>query len=88
MQMLYQSDSYVVVQFDVPPAEGAEGPLTRGGFEIVDKAARREIFIEGLLADHFQRGVLALVDSNPTEEAFDAFIGGYTGLAQQPLVQH
>lgn len=90
MQMLYQSESFVVVQFDVPAAGVVEGgmTLTRGGYEIVDRHARREIFLEGLMAEHFKQGVQALVDSNPTEEAFDSFLSGYCGLAQQPVTLH
>ena len=57
MQTLYNSDSFVVVSFDIPagddsPATGdAPVRLQRGGFEIVDKLARKEIFIEGALAE-------------------------------------
>jgi hypothetical protein len=89
MQMLYHSDSFVVVRIDVP-AEDAPGggALARGGYEIVDRHARREIFIEGLLAERFRQGVQALVDSNPSEEAFDEFIGRWTALAQQPVTMH
>ncbi len=87
MQMLYNSDSYVVVQFDVPaPSEGTTA--RRGGFEIVDKLARKEIFIEGAVAESFQRGVQSLVQEGPNEEAIDDFIAGFTALAQQPVVLH
>lgn len=115
MHMLYNSDSFAVVRFDVPagsqpladpaaagPASAAAGApqglpgrpglaaplLARGGFEIVDKFARKEIFIEGALAERFEQGVQALVDQGPTEEALDEFISGFTALAQQPLVLH
>lgn len=93
MQMLYNSDSFVVVQFDVPAAgEGTEGrgdaALTRGGYEIVDKAARREIYIEGALAQSFREGVEALIRRQPTPEEIDDYIAGYTELAQQPVVLH
>lgn len=88
MQMLYNSDSYVVVQFDVPPETGAPGPLTRGGYEIVDKFARKEIFIEGALAESFKLGVQALMERQPSEDDFDEYIAGYTTLAQQPLMLH
>ena len=87
MQMLYNSDSYVVVQFDVPSSE-TEALPQRGGFEIVDKFARKEIFIEGAIADSFRRGVQALVRQGPNEEAIDEFIAGFTALAQQPVVLH
>lgn len=96
MHMLYNSDSFAVVRFDVPaqePDRDASGPtgpapVGRGGYEIVDKLARREIFIEGVLAESFKQGVQALAESNPSEEAFDEFIGRYCVLAQQPVTLH
>ena len=97
MQMLYNSDAFIVVQFDLPaqvPIGGDDSVITaatglsRGGFEIVDKAARKEIYIEGMLAESFKTGVQAIADNNPSPEAFDDFIGRYTALAQQPLIAH
>ena len=87
MQMLYNSDSYVAVQFDVPGASEDAAPR-RGGFEIVDKLARKEIFIEGAVAESFQRGVQELVRQGPNEEVIDDYIAGFTALAQQPVVLH
>jgi len=91
MQMLYNSDSFVVVAFEMPsgaaPANGLPA-LSRGGYEIVDKFARKEIFIEGALAETFQRGVQALVEQGPSEEALDEYIGRFTLLAQQPVILH
>lgn len=87
MQMLYQSDNFVVVAFERPASGDAVEPRV-GGFEIVDKFARKEIYIEGALAERFQQGVQALVDQGPDADAIDAFIGGFTAMAQQPLVMH
>ena len=89
MQMLYNSDSFVVVQFDVPAVAGDTPVPARGGYESVDKAARKEVFIEAALAERFKLGVQALAESSsPTEEAFDEYIAGFTGLAQQPVILH
>lgn len=98
MHMLYNSDSYVVVRFDVPatPTGGPEAVTTaaadegagRGGYEIVDKFARKEIFIQGALAQTFQDGVQALIAEDPSEEEMDAFIERYAVLMQTPLVMH
>jgi hypothetical protein len=89
MQMLYNSDSFVVVQFDLPAQDQAAPDLARGGYEIVDKMARKEIFIEGALAERFKQGVEALVEQGPTTvEVLDEYIAGFTGLAQQSLVLH
>ncbi len=85
MQMLYNSENFVVVQFDMPADAGAPA---RGGFDIVDKFARKEIFIEGALAERFRLGVQALAEGDPSAEDYDSFIEGYTHLAQQPLTLH
>ena len=90
MQMLYNSDSYVVVRFELEPqpAAGESNVPGTGGYEIVDKFARKEIFIEGALAESFKAGVQELIEHTPTEEAIDEFIGRYVPLMQQPLVLH
>ena len=87
MQMLYNSDSFAVMQFDVPAA-GTDGAEPRGGYEIVDKFARKEIYLQGAVAESFQRGVEALVQQGPSEESLDEFIAGFTAWAQQPVVLH
>jgi hypothetical protein len=67
----------------------AEPETQRGGYEIVDKTMRREIVIEGALAERFQRGVQALVETGEaTEESFDDYIAGFADLAQRPVVLH
>lgn len=94
MHMLYNSDNFAVMQFDMaspasPDTAHAEGRLSRGGYEIVDKFARKEIFIEGALAESFKLGVEALIEEgSPSEEEIDDYIERYTSLMQHPLVMH
>ena len=89
MQMLYNSDNFVVVEFDVPGHNTASHvTLSRGGYEIVDKFARKEIFIEGAMAESFKEGVAALIETSPSEEEMDDYIERYTSLMQHPLVMH
>ncbi|NKI96362.1 DUF3567 domain-containing protein [Rhizobacter sp. SG703] len=90
MHMLYNSDNFVVVQFDNTQGASAvrEESLMRGGYEIVDKFARKEIFIEGALAESFKQGVEALIESSPTEEEMDDFLERFSPLMQHPLVLH
>jgi hypothetical protein len=91
MQMLYNSDSFAVVQFEVPSGhDHAQGvpALTRGGYEIVDKFARKEIFIEGALAASFREGVDALIETSPSEDEIDAYVARFSALMQQPVVLH
>jgi hypothetical protein len=88
MQLLYNSDSFAVVQFDLPADPAAAPALSHGGFEIVDKLARREVFIQGALAERFRAGVQSLAESEPSEDQFDDFIAGFTLSAVQPVVLH
>jgi hypothetical protein len=93
MQMLYNSDHYAVVQIqlatmlDSDEADAAP-QLMRGGYEIVDKFARKEIYIEGALAQRFKEGVEALIETSPSVEEIDAYLEGYTQLAHHPVVMH
>jgi hypothetical protein len=93
MHMLYNSENFAVVHFDVPgnvpgDAAGARSASSQGGYEIVDKFARKEIFIQGALAESFKQGVEALIESGPSEEEIDDYIERFASLMQQPVVLH
>jgi len=96
MQMLYNSDSFAVVLFDVEGHAAAgsaatapgDAPLRHGGYEIVDKFARKEIFLQGAMAESFKEGVEALIETQPSEEEMDDYIERFASLMQQPLVLH
>ena len=104
MQMLYNSDSFAVVLFDVaasgPPATAlgaaldaetaapTAAKLTHGGYEIVDKFARKEIFLQGAMAESFKVGVEALIETRPSEEEIDDYIERFASLMQQPVILH
>ncbi len=96
MQMLYNSESFAVVLFDVATDTGTvpggatpEGAsLRHGGYEIVDKFARKEIFIQGALAESFKDGVEALIETRPSEEEIDDYIERFASLMQQPVILH
>lgn len=85
MEMLYNSDSFVVVRFDTP---GREPGTAASGFEIVDKFARKEIYLQGALAERFERGVHELVQQGPSLESLDEYIAGFADAAQQTVVLH
>lgn len=92
MHMLYNSDNYAVVHIELdaglPDLAPVDQVLTRGGYEIVDKFARKELFIEGALAESFKEGVEALIESSPSVEEFDAYLERFAGMALQPVVMH
>jgi len=83
MQMIYNSPNYCVVEF-----RSAEGDPFVGGYEIMDKSARRELFLGGELADKFRFDVSALIAREPSIEEVDDFLSKFEGLMHQPLVLH
>ena len=95
MQLLYDSDNFAVVQFEVAldcvgqaPGDNAPSQLTRSGFELVDKLLRKEMFLEGAMAQSFKEGVDALIETRPSEEEIDDYIERFSSLMQQPVVLH
>lgn len=90
MNMIYNSNNYCVVEF-APYNTLHEGELAaqnRGGFEIMDKNAKREIFIRGELADNFRRGVAELIATEPSVEDIDEFLSSFDPMMQQALTLH
>jgi hypothetical protein len=90
MQMLYDSDSFVVVHMQAnEPLEGETPPrVARHGFEIVDKRTNKEVYLDGTWADAFQRQINAWQLNTPTQEEVEEKLEGYAELAQNPLVLH
>ncbi len=84
MNMIYNSQLFCVVEF--PPL--GEGIHASGGFEIMDKQLKREIFLGGSQADQFRENVAKLISSEPTADDIDDFLTGYTGLMTTPLTLH
>lgn len=84
MNMIYNSPSYCVVEFELDDAAMAN----LGGFEIMDKAARRETYIDGALAERFRETVAQLVENEPSMEEIDDYLSSFEYLMQQPLALH
>lgn len=88
MQVLYDSDQYVVVHTlaNAPETEGEELPeIRRDGFEIVDKKAGKGIYLDGAWAEFFQKQIKAWQDDVPTQEEVEVCLEGYAQLAQNPI---
>lgn len=92
MQMLYDSESFVVVHMvpdsdeDVPESAGPQ--LARHGFEIVDKRSGKEVYLDGSWAEMFQEKILDWQRNTPTQEEVEDTLDRYAGLAQNPVVVH
>jgi Protein of unknown function (DUF3567) len=83
MHMIYNSPNFCVVEF-----KASNEASHSAGFEIMDKTQRREIFLDGVLADQFRRSVDAMFGGDPDPERIDAFLRQFEGLMQQPLTLH
>lgn len=93
MQMLYDSDEYVVVWIDAHAADDAINAHNRGlparhVFEIVHKKLNMTLCLEGPLAIVFQDTINAWQLNTPTQEEVEDTLGGLTALAQTPLLIH
>ena len=93
MQMLYDSESFVVVHMqanaDVDAAPESQAPvLARNGFEIVDKRSGKEVYLDGSWAELFQQQINAWQLKTPTQEEVEDTLDGYAELAQNPVILH
>lgn len=101
MQMLYDSESFVVVhmhpdaelegeardEVKATPKPGAP-VLARHGFEIVDKRSGKEVYLDGSWAELFQQKISAWQANTPTQEEVEDTLDRYAELAQNPVVLH
>jgi Protein of unknown function (DUF3567) len=85
MNIIYNSEQYSVVEF---VADDDREALRFGGYEIMDKSFKREIFIEGRLAQLFRHEVEELIASEPSVEEIDDFLGQYDIWMRQPVRLH
>jgi hypothetical protein len=93
MQMLYDSESFVVVhmQLDTTEHDSAEikkPTLARHGFEIVDKRSGKEVYLDGSWAELFQQQITAWQANTPTQEEVEDTLDGYAELAHNPVLMH
>ncbi|MEO8024191.1 DUF3567 domain-containing protein [Polaromonas sp.] len=93
MQMLYDSESFVVVQIHAnAPEESAPQPavpqLARHGFEIVDKRSGKEVYLDGSWAELFQERLNVWQKNTPTQEEVEDTLEGYAELAHTPIGLH
>jgi len=98
MQMLYDSDSFVVLHLkpdlglptEVMLSDGqTPAPaLPRHGFEIVDKRSGKEVYLDGSWAELFQQHIHAWQQESPTAEEVEDILERYAELAQNPVLIH
>ena len=95
MHMLYDSDTFAVVQIQSDAADGgvaqtasAAPQLARHGFEIVDKRSGKEVYLDGSWAELFQARLNGWQQKTPSQEEVEEMLESYAELAQMPVVMH
>ncbi len=89
MHTLYDSDTYSVTHMLANGAAVDATPiLVRHGFEIVDKRANKEVYLDGSWAELFQMHISAWQQNTPTQEEVEDTLEQYAELAQNPVVVH
>jgi hypothetical protein len=95
MQMLYDSESFVVVHMQLDSegtvldtSEVKKPALARHGFEIVDKRSGKEVYLDGSWAELFQQQITAWQVNTPTQEEVEDTLDGYAELAHNPVLMH
>jgi hypothetical protein len=77
MNIVYNSQQYAIVAYPV-----------QQGFELVDKAASRSLFVQGSVAGICARPSTSIPDSERDEESIDALLDEYCAGAARPIVLH
>jgi hypothetical protein len=77
MNIIYNSSQYAILAF---PAEHA--------FELVDKTARRALFLQGSVAVGLRDAINGLPDDERTEESVDSLLDEYCVGAALPIAFH
>ncbi|MEY4882408.1 MAG: hypothetical protein RIS34_262 [Pseudomonadota bacterium] len=95
MHTLYDSETFSVthmlanaVDADALAPVSPVHTLARHGFEIVDKRANKEVYLDGSWAELFQQHISAWQLNTPTQEEVEDTLEQYAELAQNPVVVH
>lgn len=77
LHILYDSESYCVAAFSGD-----------AGVELMDKQARRSLYLEGAVAARFRKSFRSLYLNGLHEDEVDAFLERYSDLPTHPIVLH
>lgn len=89
LNMLYDSDAYVVVHIDANhDPDSRKKRKARDGFEIVDKQTNMEVYLDGDWADVFHAHIKRWQEATPHQEEVEEVLAEFCALAQIPLVSH
>ncbi|MDA0190695.1 MAG: DUF3567 family protein [Proteobacteria bacterium] len=77
MNIVYNSEHYAIVAYPV-----------QQGFELVDKAGSRVLFVQGSVARNLRAAIDSIPDEERDEEAIDALLDDYCAGSARPIRYH
>ncbi len=77
MNIVYNSRHYAILAYPV-----------QQGFELVDKAASRSLFVQGSVARDLRKAIDEIPDNERDEESIDALLDEYCAGAARPIMLH
>ena len=77
MNTVYNSRLYAILAYPV-----------QQGFELLDKAASRSLFVQGSVARDLRRAIDEIPDADRNEETIDALLDEYCAGPARPIVLH
>ena len=77
MNIVYNSQHYAILAYPV-----------QQGFELVDKAASRSLFVQGSVARDLRKAIDEIPDDERDEESIDALLDEYCAGAARPIMLH
>ncbi|MFZ2853915.1 MAG: DUF3567 family protein [Rhodocyclaceae bacterium] len=77
MNVVYTSEHYEIVAYPV-----------QQGFELVDKACSRTLYVQGSVAIELREAIDRIPDDERCEESIDALLDDYCSGSTRPIVYH
>lgn len=89
MNMLYDSDNFVVVQIDENAGPDQPEPAeVRSGYEIVDKRTNKCLYLYAHFADIFTAHIREWQERTPQQEEVEETLDGFASVMTLPLCMH
>ena len=77
MNIVYDSEHYAIVAYPV-----------QQGFELVDKASSRSLYVHGSVAIGLREAIDRIPDDERNEESIDALLDDYCSGSARPIAYH
>lgn len=77
MNIVYDSEHYAILAYPV-----------QQGFELVDKAGSRSLYVQGSVARNLREAIDSIPDEERDEESIDALLDDYCAGSARPILFH